>query len=189
MPSPDTAESPSGGSAWAERLRAFIDYASTVLNVAGTLLIFGLVILVNADVIGRTAFLSPISGVPEIVSMSIVAIVFLQVSQAFRMGRFTRTESFLNLIQRRAPRLRNALELAYLAAALLLTWFLLAASYPLFRKEWDRGTYVGTVGDFTFPAWPAKLIIVIGCTALILQILVSIAITAHALFTAGKAER
>lgn len=189
MSSPDTAESPSGGSAWAARLRAVIDNISTVLNVAGTLLIFGLVILVNADVVGRTAFLSPISGVPEIVSMSIVAIVFLQVSQAFRMGRFTRTESFLDMLQRRAPRLRSVLELVYLVAALLLIWFLLAASYPLFQKEWDRGTYVGTVGDFTFPAWPAKLIIVIGCTALILQILVSILITAHTLFTTRKGER
>ena len=87
---------PQGGSGTARRVRAVADGISTTLNVVGTVLILGLVILVNADVIGRNLFLAPISGVPEIVSMSIVAIVFLQVSQAFRMGRFTRTEALLD---------------------------------------------------------------------------------------------
>ncbi|MFN3547173.1 MAG: TRAP transporter small permease subunit [Mesorhizobium sp.] len=164
---------PATGSGWGRRIRAAADAISNALNVIGTLLILGLVVLVNADVLGRNLFLAPISGVPEIVSMSIVAIVFLQVSQAFRKGRFTRTDALLDAIARRAPRLRAAIELVYVAAALALVWFLLSASWPLFEKAWQRNTYIGTVGDFTAPEWPVKLIILIGCAALIMQLLIA----------------
>jgi TRAP-type mannitol/chloroaromatic compound transport system permease small subunit len=120
--------------------------------------------------------------VPEIVSMSIVAIVFLQVSQAFRMGRFTRTDALLDAIASRSPRLRAVVELVYVAAALALVWLLFSASAPLFAKAWERGTYVGTVGDFTAPEWPVKLVILIGCAALIMQMLISGAIALWGIF-------
>ena len=81
---------------WFLSFRMLVDYITSVLNIAGTLLIVGVMILVNSDVIGRGMFNAPISGVPEIVSMSIVAIVFLQVAQAFRKGRLTRSEAFIN---------------------------------------------------------------------------------------------
>lgn len=170
------------------RLRRGIDIVAMGLNVVGTLLIVALMILVNADVIGRTAFLSPISGVPEIVSMSIVAIVFLQIAQAFRMGSFTRTDAFLSVLARRTPKVRHALELIYTLAALALIWFLFKASYPLFQKSWDRDTYIGTVGDFTAPIWPIKLIILIGCAALILQLLAAAVIAAAALIHNAPAD-
>ena len=170
MTSDTTAGPPRGGSAAAKRLRAVADAVSAALNVVGTLLILGLVVLVNADVIGRELFLAPISGVPEIVSMSIVAIVFLQVSQAFRKGRFTRTDTFLDLLERVSPRIRSAVDLLYSLAALALIWFIFSASFPLFEKSWERSTYVGTVGDFTAPEWPVKLIILVGCAALMVQI-------------------
>lgn len=158
------------GSGLVRRIRDLADAISTALNVFGTLLILGLVVLVNADVIGREMFLTPISGVPEIVSMSIVAIVFLQVSQAFRMGRFTRTDAFLSILEQRVPRVRAAIEFVYSVAALALIWFVYSASQPLFLKAWDRGTYLGTVGDFTAPEWPVKLVILVGCAALMMQI-------------------
>ena len=50
---------------------------------------------------------------------------------------------------------------------------MLNASYPLFIKAWDRNTFVGTVGDFIAPIWPVKLVILIGCAALILQLAMS----------------
>ena len=83
---------------WFIGIRKIIDWLTNFLNVIGTLLIVALMILVNADVIGRVFFSAPVSGVPELVSMSIVAIVFLQVAQAFRMKRLTRTEVVIDFI-------------------------------------------------------------------------------------------
>lgn len=151
-------------------MRRLIDGATTALNVIGTLLILAIMLLVNTDVIGRSLFGAPVSGVPEMVSMSIVAIVFLQLAQTFRSGRLTRTEAILNILQSRAPRLHDALEMLFAFAAIALIWQLFSASNALFVKAWVRGTFEGTIGDFTAPTWPVKLIILIGCIALIAQL-------------------
>lgn len=156
--------------AWYRTLRRGVDGITVVLNVAGTLLIVAVMLLINADVIGRGMFDAPVSGVPEMVSMSIVAIVFLQVAQAFRMGRLTRTDLLLGGLARRSPRARQGLEVVFSLAAIALVWQIIAASWPLFQKAWVRGTYEGTIGDFIAPVWPAKLIIVIGCGALLVQL-------------------
>lgn len=150
-------------------ITTIINRITMLLNVTGTLLIVALVGLISADVIGRGLFSSPISGVPEMVSLSIVAIVFLQAAEAFRMGRITRSEAILNFLERRSKRLRALLEAIFALAGLGIIGVLLNASYPFFIKSWNRDTFVGTVGDFIAPVWPVKLIILIGCTALIAQ--------------------
>ena len=156
---------------WFLRIRRVVDALTTGLNVIGTLLIVLIMLLVNADVIGRGLFSRPVSGVPEMVSMSIVAIVFLQIAQTFAKGRLTRSEAILDFVENRAPRLRIAIDLIFAIAASALVWQILAASTPLFRKAWVRNTFEGTIGDFTAPIWPVKLIILIGCAALLIQLI------------------
>lgn len=151
-------------------ITTIINRITMALNVLGTLLIVALMVLICADVVGRGVFLAPISGVPEMVSLSIVAIVFLQAPEAFRMGRFTRSEAILNFLQRKSLRLRALLEVLFAVAGLGVIFVLLYASGPFFLKAWNRGTFVGTVGDFIAPVWPVKLIILIGCAALLAQI-------------------
>lgn len=163
-------EGMAGMPGWFITLRRGVDAITQALNVAGTLLIVAIMLLVNADVIGRGAFDAPISGVPEMVSLSIVAIVFLQIAQTFRSGRLTRTDLLLGSLARRLPRARQALELLFSLAAIALVWQIIAASWPLFRKAWERGTYEGTIGDFIAPVWPVKLIILLGCGALLVQL-------------------
>ncbi|MDP6814497.1 MAG: TRAP transporter small permease, partial [Alphaproteobacteria bacterium] len=45
------------------------------MNAVGTAWIFVLMVLINADVLGREAFAAPVRGVTELVSLSIVGIV------------------------------------------------------------------------------------------------------------------
>jgi len=146
-----------------------VDLVTMGLNMLGTTLIMLLVILINSDVIGRAVFGAPISGVPELVTLSIVAIVFLQIAQTVVAGRLTRSDALLGFVARRWPRLHKTIESLFnlLAAGLLAV--LLSASLPLFEKSWDRGTFIGSVGNFTAPVWPVKLIIVIGCAVLVTQ--------------------
>lgn len=154
-------------------VRNAINNATMALNVVGTLLILAIMILVNADVIGRGALGLPISGVPEMVSMSIVAIVFLQVAHTFRMGKLTRSDAVLGLIESRSPRFRALIEFIFCCSAIGIMVQLLNASWPLFMKSWTRNTFEGTIGDFTAPIWPVKFIILIGCAALIVQLILS----------------
>ena len=120
-------------------------------------------VIVNIDVIGRELFLVPVAGVPMMVSMSIVAIVFLQTPQTFKEGRLTQNSAILDSIGKKSPVTKLSIEIIFSAAAFYLILQIFLATVPLFKKAWVRNTYEGTIGDFTAPIWPIKLIILLGC--------------------------
>ena len=78
-----------------EKTEMFSNSVTQTCNVAGTFLIIFVMVIVNIDVIGRELFLVPVAGVPMMVSMSIVAIVFLQTPQTFKEGRLTQNSAIL----------------------------------------------------------------------------------------------
>ena len=86
-----------------ERIEIFSDAITQTFNIAGTLLIVFVMVIVNIDVIGRELFLVPVAGVPMMVSMSIVAIVFLQTPQTFKQGRLTQNSAILDTIGKKSP--------------------------------------------------------------------------------------
>ena len=69
----------------------------SVMNSIGTAWVFVLLIIINLDIGGRALFNHPIRGVPEIVALSIVACVFLQIAHTLKVGRLTRSDILLNL--------------------------------------------------------------------------------------------
>ena len=73
------------------------------LNSIGTLWIFLIMLLINTDVLLRFLFNSPIDGVTEIVEVSIAGIVFLQLADAIRAGRLTRSDGLFNKIRASKP--------------------------------------------------------------------------------------
>lgn len=150
------------------------DVVTQGLNILGSLLILALMILVGADVIGRELFNSPVKGVPEIVTLSIVAIVFLQIPQALKQGRMTRSEAMDPLIKHWSPTLAKALRTLFDLLGVIVVAVIVWTTWPIFTRAWDRSEYIGAVGEFTAPTWPVKLTVVIGGTVLILQFLIAI---------------
>jgi TRAP-type mannitol/chloroaromatic compound transport system permease small subunit len=145
------------------------DRLTSVMNSVGTGWVFVLLLLINSDILGRAVFNAPIRGVPEIVSLSIVACVFLQLAHTLKVGRLTRSEMLLNWLGDRAPGLRSFLEGLYHFIGGVLMLVILNASYPFFIKAWKINEYVGAEGDFMAPVWPVKLIILCGCLVAALQ--------------------
>ena len=143
----------------------------SVMNSIGTAWVFVLLIIINLDIGGRALFNHPVRGVPEIVALSIVAFVFLQIAHTLKVGRLTRSDIVLNWLQSRYPRLKFFLEGLYFLIGACLMAILLQSSIPLFTKAWRIDEYVGAQGDFMAPVWPVKLIILIGCAAGALQFL------------------
>ncbi|MEK9795732.1 MAG: TRAP transporter small permease subunit, partial [Alphaproteobacteria bacterium] len=86
-----------------------LDRILTVMNTIGSAWIFVLMIMIDTDAFSRTLFTHPIHGVNELVEMSIVAIVFMQIGDATRRGRLTRSDGFYGMIQRRQPRMGHAM--------------------------------------------------------------------------------
>jgi len=157
----------------------------SVMNSIGTAWVIVLLVIINLDICCRLFFNSPLRGVPEIVTMSIVACVFLQIAHTLNVGRLTRVEILLDVFQKRLPKLRQFCEGIYHLIGACLLAILFSASVPLFTGAWKIGEYVGAEGDFMLPIWPVKLIILIGCVAGSLQFLLIAARNFREIFKPG----
>lgn len=140
-----------------------------VMDTIGTVWVFILLIIINLDIFGRALFDLPLRGVPEIVSMSIVALVFMQIAHTLAVGRLTRSDVFINWVKAKKPRLGFSLQGLYHLIGAVLCLILLRYSWPFFLKAWRIGEYVGAQGDFMAPVWPVKLIILIGSATAAIQ--------------------
>lgn len=164
----------------------------SAMNSIGTAWVMVLLVIINLDICGRVFFNSPLRGVPEIVAMSIVACVFLQIAHTLKVGRLTRVDILLDVLQKRLPKLRQFCEGIYHLVGACLLAILFRASLPLFTGAWKIGEYVGAEGDFMLPTWPVKLIILIGCVSGSLQFLLIAARNFRQMFkpgTSGGRER
>jgi TRAP-type mannitol/chloroaromatic compound transport system permease small subunit len=146
-----------------------LDGITQGLNVLGSVLILTLMVLVGVDVAGRNLLGAPVAGVPELVTLSIVAIVFLQIPQALRAGRMTRSDALPQWLARTRPALGRWLETLFDLIAMAVVWVIVATTWPIFVRAWERGEFIGALGDFTAPTWPVKLTILVGGTLLTLQ--------------------
>lgn len=162
---------PPSGVPFLDGLNRVYGFITEGFNVLGTAWILALMLLINADAAGRSFFSSPITGVPEIVSLSIVGIVFLQLASALRNGSLTRSDMLLSVLKRRWPRVAEVVETIFHLAGAVTLWFLLQASWPRFMTAVERGESVGVVGRFILPTWPIKLILVVGAVAMLIQFL------------------
>src|SRR5690606_33906384 len=132
------------------------------LNALGTLIIIGLMLLINADIIGRTGFNAPVRGVTELVSLSIVGIVFLQLADTLRCGRFTRADMLLERLKRTQPVFAASLHALYHLVGAALMIIILWAAWPSLIESIEIREYVGALGDFTAPVWPVRLMMLVG---------------------------
>ncbi len=137
------------------------------LNSAGTVLIFALMVLINLDVFSRYLFNAPISGVTELVELSIVAIVFLQLGDAVRAGRLTRSDGLYSRLQTKYPRFAHGMGALFDIAGALFFVTIIMGSVPRLVDAWQRDYFVGNKGIFVVPVWPVRLILVIGALTVV----------------------
>lgn len=161
---------PAGATPSSPRLVPF-EMVLSVLNSIGTLWIFALMVVISLDVIGRTTFNSPLPGVLELVRLSIVGIVFIQLGHTLRAGRITRADNLIRILQRRLPRLGYGMQALFELAGAGIFVVLFQASLPLFLRSWASGEYAGIEGYITYPVWPVRLIILIGSAGAGIQFL------------------
>ena len=139
-----------------------LQWLTGAMNALGTLWILGLMVLINADVIGRNAFDHPVRGVTELVALSIVGIVFLQLADTLRAGRFTRADVLLDRLQKTRPAIADALHALFHFVGGALMLVILWASWEPLVESVRIKEYVGAIGSFQAPVWPVRLITLIG---------------------------
>jgi len=168
---------------------SFFHRLTSLMSVAGTAGILTIMCLISADVFGRAFLGKPIAGVPEMVSLLILSIVFLQLANTLMHGRLTRADGFLLLLRSKSPRAAGVLDgFMHLVGAGLVA-VLVNAFYPLFLRSYARNEMVGNLGQFQAPLWPTYLIVLIGAAMLVVAFLLkATTIFARVVKTSSPAE-
>lgn len=142
------------------------------MNALGTVWIFLLMVLINSDILGRELFSAPVRGTTELLALSIVGIVFLQLGHALMSGRMTRSDMLIENLLIARPRAGRALQGIFNLLGVVFLVIIFWGSLALFEEAIEIGEYVGAAGDFTAPTWPIRLLILIGAAATGLQYLI-----------------
>ena len=138
-------------------VRAF-DKLVAAFNAAGSGWIFIMMLLLTTDVVCRAAFNAPIKGIPLLIEMSMLVIVFMQLPSAIRADRLTRSDVLLARLLRKNPSVGLPLKAVYDCLGVFLMIIVFWYTLPVFFKVWERNTYDGLEGDFALPTWPFKLL-------------------------------
>lgn len=141
---------------WAMRLALFL----AVLGGAGTV---GIMVIINADVIGRGLFSTPVPATAEIVSASIVAIIFLQLPYATATDRNIRSDMLLGRMRAKSLRYADGLNFVHHAVGTIMLAILLRYVWPEISNAFEDRETIGLYGVFTMPRWPFVAVAVLGC--------------------------
>lgn len=133
-------------------------------NAIGTLVVLGLVLVVNFDVVARGVFNAPFRGAYEVVQFAMVLIVFLQLPDVVRVSRLTRSDGFLVVIGHRYPRFASRLRHLIDTVSAVFMALIAITIWPEFLDMLDTRDYFGVPGIFTAPWWPIKLTIFASAT-------------------------
>lgn len=137
------------------------------LNAAGTVWVVGIAALVCSDVVGRALFNYPIIGVPEIVKVSVVAIVWLQMAHTLKIGGHLRSDVVLG---RLSPRGRATVNLVACALGAVIFGLLVYSGWHTMITAWELGEFEGEE-PVRVPTYPLRTIVLLGAALTSLQFL------------------
>jgi len=145
------------------------DRVLVIFGLVGTCWIVFIALMVNADVLSRALLNKSIAGVPEVISVSIVAIVFLQAAFTLKSGRFIRSDALISRIRVTHKKRYYLIELFNDFAGFVAMGILLFSSWILMVRSYQKGEFIGEYGHFTMIIWPIKMVITAGTMLLLIQ--------------------
>lgn len=137
------------------------------LNAVGTVWVAAITVLICADILGRLLFSFPITGVPEIVKVSIVAIVWLQIPHTLKIGGHLRSDIVLRRLSFRGRAIANLF--AYALGALVFG-LLVFSGWDTMILAWEMGEFEGEL-PVRVPTYPLRTIVLLGAALTCLQFL------------------
>jgi len=137
------------------------------LNAVGSAWVAAITVLVCADILGRVLFQYPLAGVPEIVKVSIVAIVWLQIPHTLKIGGHLRSDVILGRLSRRGRAIMNLI--AYALGAVIFG-LLVFSGWDTMIMAWELGEFEGEL-PVRVPTYPLRSIVLLGAGLTCLQFL------------------
>lgn len=140
----------------------------SVLTLIGGMVIFLLVFLATANVLGRWLFSLPISGYIDWVEQAMAFFAFLGIAYTQREGGHIRMDMLVSNIH---GRFLWFTELLSTILILAITLVLIYGSYMHFLRAYQIGD---SSLDIDLPTWPAKLVVPVALSVLALRLLLQI---------------
>lgn len=140
----------------------------SLLNLFGGIVIFLLVFLATANVLGRWLFSLPISGYIDWVEQAMAFFAFLGIAYTQREGGHIRMDMLVGRIH---GRLLWFTEMLSALVMLGVTLVLIYGSYLHFFRAYDIGD---SSLDINLPTWPAKLVVPLALCFLAVRFLLQI---------------
>jgi TRAP-type C4-dicarboxylate transport system permease small subunit len=137
------------------------------LNAVGSVWVAAITLLICADILGRVLFRYPLVGVPEIVKVSIVAIVWLQIPHTLKTGGHLRSDIVLRYLSERA---RAALDLFACVLGAIIFGLLVYSGWDTMILAWEMGEFEGEL-PVRVPTYPLRSIVLLGAALTALQFL------------------
>lgn len=135
------------------------------LNAVGSVWVAALTLLICADILGRVLFKFPLVGVPEIVKVSIVAIVWLQIPHTLKTGGHLRSDVLLRFLSGRS---RAAVDLFSCLLGALIFALLVYSGWDTMIQAWEMGEFEGEL-PVRVPTYPLRSIVLLGAGLTALQ--------------------
>lgn len=154
------------------------------LNAVGSMWVAALTLLICADILGRLLFRYPLVGVPEIVKVSIVAIVWLQIPHTLKTGGHLRSDVVLRFFSARG---RAGVDLFAFLLGALIFGLLVYSGWDTMIQAWEMGEFEGEL-PVRVPTYPLRSIVLLGAALTALQFLLMAAEAARRLFGASPRE-
>lgn len=145
----------------------FYKFEST-LTLLGGVVIFLLVFLATANVLGRWLFSLPISGYIDWVEQAMAFFAFFGIAYTQRDGGHIRMDMLVGHIH---GRLLWVVEFISTLLMLGITLVLIYGSYLHFLRAFELGD---SSLDIDLPTWPAKLVVPFAFTVLALRLLLQL---------------
>ena len=137
------------------------------LNAVGTVWVAAITVLICADILGRVLFSFPITGVPEIVKVSIVAIVWLQIPHTLRIGGHLRSDIVLLRLSAKG---RAVVNLFAYGLGALIFGLLVFSGWDTMIQAWEMGEFEGEL-PVRIPTYPLRSIVLLCAGLTCLQFL------------------
>jgi len=137
----------------------------SALGMIGSLWIAALMLIVTYDVGGRILFRNTFEGTPEIVSNSIVAILFFQITYVLFSERHISVTVLYDKVPPLAQRLMDIFA-CLLGVGLFI--LLVRSSLPLFASAYRTHEFEGE-GSLRVATWPVRFIIIFGSALMVIQ--------------------
>lgn len=159
--------------------RLFFRFES-ILNMLGGVVVFLLVFLATANVLGRWFFNLPVDGYIDWVEQGMAFMAFLGIAYTKRLGGHIRMDMLVGHLR---GRLLWLVELISVLLIFLVTLVLIYGSYLHFLRAYSIGD---SSLDIDLPTWPAKLVVPFALSVLALRLLLQIWAYLRALIQGGE---